>query len=146
MKRNITLTLAAFIFSCMLACESTENDVFESMITCQPPFAPSMKGYELYSWKTDGQWNYTLITGTNRNKVYDEIVSNDNIESVEWIKISVQNLASLKAVLLRVPANESVSWISSPTRVAGFSLPGTTTVMQIKRHCSARDVNLEIIK
>ena len=27
----------------------------------------SMKGYELYLWQDNGQWHFTLITGTNRN-------------------------------------------------------------------------------
>ena len=32
-----------------------------------------MKGYELYSWKVGTDWNYTLITGTNRPKTFEEV-------------------------------------------------------------------------
>jgi hypothetical protein len=38
----------------------------------------SMKGYELYSWSQDGEWHFTLITGTNRNKTLEEIISPSN--------------------------------------------------------------------
>ena len=38
----------------------------------------SMKGYELYSWQQDNQWNYTLITGTDRDKTTQEIITANN--------------------------------------------------------------------
>jgi hypothetical protein len=41
----------------------------------------SMKGYELYSWSEDSQWHFTLITGTNRNKTLEEIISNEDFIS-----------------------------------------------------------------
>jgi hypothetical protein len=34
-----------------------------------------MKGYELYSWQQDGQWVFSLLVGTNREKTLDEIQS-----------------------------------------------------------------------
>ena len=39
----------------------------------------SMKGYELYSWPEDSQWHFTLITGTNRDKTLEEVISNANM-------------------------------------------------------------------
>ena len=48
----------------------------------------SMKGYELYSWSEDGKWRFTLITGTNRNKTLEEIVSEqDFISENGWINV-----------------------------------------------------------
>ncbi len=35
-----------------------------------------MKGYEIYSWQEDEEWVFKLITGTNRQKTIDEIMSN----------------------------------------------------------------------
>ena len=53
----------------------------------------SIKGYELYSWEQDGRWRYTLITGTNRNKSTQEIISADDfISEIGWIKVSVDSL------------------------------------------------------
>jgi hypothetical protein len=31
----------------------------------------SFKGYELYSWEEEGQWHFTLITGTDRTKTIE---------------------------------------------------------------------------
>ena len=42
------------------------------------PLPHSFKGYELYSWQQDNQWNYTLITGTNRDKTVEEIITGNN--------------------------------------------------------------------
>lgn len=39
----------------------------------------SPKGYELYSWQAGDEWRFTLITGTNRLKRYEEIVSTENL-------------------------------------------------------------------
>jgi hypothetical protein len=140
MKHNLIFIL--FLVSLLVSCES--NVANEP--TIDHPFLPSsMKGYELYSWKADGKWNYTLITGTNRNKEYDEITVSDNLESEDWIKISVSSLTSLKQLLSRVPANESISWIGDPARVSGFSIPETLVVAQIENHCADLDLNLQII-
>ena len=32
-----------------------------------------MKGYELYSWQDGGQWKFSLLVGTNREKTLEEI-------------------------------------------------------------------------
>ena len=71
----------------------------------------SMKGYELYWWSEDGQWHFTLITGTNRNKSREEIVSNENIVSEDgWVHIHVVGIEAIETVLSRLPQNEYVSW------------------------------------
>jgi hypothetical protein len=44
-------------------------------ITSVEKLPRSFKGYELYSWEEEGQWHFTLITGTNRIKTIEEITS-----------------------------------------------------------------------
>ena len=81
-----------------------------------PPLATdklprSFKGYELYSWQEDGQWHYTLITGTNRTKTMEEITSGENlISDTGWVKIHVVGEEAIKAVLSRLYDSESVLW------------------------------------
>lgn len=73
----------------------------------------SMKGYELYSWSEDGQWDFTLITGTNRNKTLEEIISgNDYISEAGWVKVHVSGINAIEAVLSKLPRNESVIWLA----------------------------------
>ncbi|HEY79044.1 MAG TPA: hypothetical protein G4O09_08030 [Dehalococcoidia bacterium] len=50
-------------------------------ITAIDKLTHSMKGYELYSWEEDNQWHFTLITGTNRTKMMEEIISREDLIS-----------------------------------------------------------------
>jgi hypothetical protein len=75
----------------------------------------SAKGYELYYWAEDGQWHFTLITGTNRNKSLEEIVSNEYIVSEDgWVHIHVVGVEAIETVLSRLPQNEYVGWVPLP--------------------------------
>jgi hypothetical protein len=57
----------------------------------QVPIPHSMKGYDLYSWLSGGQWNYALITGTNRNKSPDEIMYGADILNDSWARSLSEN-------------------------------------------------------
>jgi len=71
----------------------------------------SFKGYELYSWEEEGQWHFTLITGTNRIKTIEEITSKgDFISETGWVKIQVVGADTIKYVLSRLLEGESVFW------------------------------------
>jgi len=71
----------------------------------------SFKGYELYSWEEEGQWHFTLITGTNRIKTIEEITSEgDFISETGWVKIQVVGADAIKDVLSRLSEGESVFW------------------------------------
>ena len=81
------------------------------------PLAPvdelphSMKGYELYSWSENGQWHFTLITGTDRIKTIEEITSKEDfISETGWVKIQGVGADTIKDVLSRLPEGESVFW------------------------------------
>lgn len=71
----------------------------------------SMKGYELYSWEEGDQWRFTLITGTNRIKTLEEIISvEDFISEIGWVNIHVVGVDAIKDVLIKLPQGESVFW------------------------------------
>jgi hypothetical protein len=71
-----------------------------------------MKGYELYSWQTDGDWHFTLMTGTNRVKTLEEITSGaDMVTADGWVRTSVQGVDVLKQLLGRLPPGETIVWI-----------------------------------
>lgn len=99
----------------------------------------SMKGYELYSWQVGDNWYFTLITGTNRIKTYEEITSDENIES-DWVKITVKGVNSIKEILSRLPKNEWVSWSNS--RLPQFTLPNEEMVEDIKNYCEKAGLKL----
>jgi hypothetical protein len=101
----------------------------------------SMKGYELYSWPEDSQWHFTLITGTNRNKTLEEIISNTNIITEDgWVHIHVVGVEAIKTVLSRVPQNEFILWLAgmrseqTPQGGVNITLPEGPTIGTIKEH------------
>jgi hypothetical protein len=111
-------------------------------------FPHSMKGYELYSWTEDGQWRFALITGTNRNKTAEEIISTINTISQDgWVHIRVESIDQIKQVLSRIPQNEYVSWLSGPPPPQGgitFSLPPAQIVDDIKQYPAQTGLNFNI--
>ncbi len=95
----------------MEALEQAGKLINEPSITAigEPPQSP--KGYELYSWEEEGQWHFTLITGTDRTKTIEEITSEgDFICEMGWVKIQVVGADAIKGVLSRLPEGESVFW------------------------------------
>jgi hypothetical protein len=104
----------------------------------------SAKGYELYSWSENGQWKFTLITGTNRNKNLAEILSKEDfISEAGWVKIQVTGIDELKTVLSKLPSAEYVSWSNSLPQdqplPAGLTagIPNATTVEAIKEYAKS---------
>jgi hypothetical protein len=74
-------------------------------------FPASMKGYELVSWQEDGVWWYTLLTGTNRQKSFKELVSPQSwVIPNEFIKLTTNSLADLESILERLPSGSEVIW------------------------------------
>ena|SRR5215813_693452 len=62
---------------------------------------PSIKGYELYSWKIKGHWYYSLLPGTNRTKTYEEITAPGVVK---------RDALGLKRELQKLPKGEEVFW------------------------------------
>ena len=101
----------------------------------------SMKGYELYSWLEDGQWHFTLTTGTNRKKSLQEVVSDDDIVSQDgWVRIHVVGADAITAVLSRLPRNEYVFWLATLRSEqasqggANIALPPRATVDAVREY------------
>jgi len=113
----------------------------------------SLKGYELYSWSEDNQWHFTLITGTNRNKTLEEIISKeDQIAESGLIKVHVMGVDAIKDVLSKIPQNEHVSWreeqfiiLPEPAEQTSINLqlPPGQIVDTVKEH--AGELGLDLI-
>jgi hypothetical protein len=135
------------LFAVLFSCDSnTPEEPATDVVDESTPLPDGFKGYELYSWEAGGQWKFTLITGTNRNKTYDEIVSKTNVVDGDWVKITVTGTESLKQLLQRLSAPEDISWVNTPIRVSGFSLPSTTVIAEIEDHCKRHDLALVVIR
>jgi hypothetical protein len=95
--------------------------------------AGSMKGYELYSWQDGGQWYFSVLIGTNRNKTLDEIRSPGS---------SFKSLDALEAALKTIPAGQWVTWLSGNT----LAFPPDEVVAQVQQVCKDRGLNLNVTK
>jgi len=116
----------------------------------EPPLPQSVKGYELYSWLQDDQWNYTLITGTNRDKTAQEIVTAGyTVNTDGWVNIHVIGLNALEQVIGLLPAAEFVTWLSGPRSndpqyAVNFALPHADDVAAIKAYADQNGLNLTV--
>ncbi len=111
----------------------------------------SMKGYELYSWQEDNQWHFTLITGTNRNKTIEEIISAENmISEAGWVKVQVTGEEDLKTVLSKLPSGEEIFWLANPraeptsTNRVNYSLPPKTVIDNIQTSAEQNGLHLNV--
>jgi|GEM_PF-1292404 len=121
------------------------------------PLAHSEKGYELYSWQEpeDALWHYTLVTGTNRQKTAEELLTEENALSNEnaltedgWVKLTVTGTEALLELLARLPRGEQIFWHGAVAAPAGadsgqFRLPEEAVVDTTDARC--RELSLELI-
>ncbi len=120
----------------MEALEESGKLINKLAITDIDKLPRSVKGYELYSWSAENQWHFTLITGTNRNKTPEEIVSEDDfISETGWVKIHVVGVDAIKTVLNKIHQGEFVFWcdglrLTEPD--ASIQLPPEEIVENIK--------------
>jgi hypothetical protein len=117
------------------------------------PLPRGSKGYELYSWRATGarQWTYVLVTGTNRLKTFEEVTSLEDVTTeTGWVRISVQGLDELKALLRRLPQGEHVIWIDAADMTQDISgaqqlgLPDSEVIQEIQDFCRRFGVELTV--
>ena len=116
------------------------------------PLPSSFKGYELYSWPVGDDWNFTLITGTNRTKTLVEITSQEIIfEQDGWVKITVLGIHELLLVLDRLPSSEQIFWLDG-TRLeisqesSTITFPPEDVVEQVRQFSHQKGLDLQIVK
>jgi hypothetical protein len=93
----------------------------------------SMKGYELYSWQVNGEWRYSLVTGTNRLKTYDEIVAPST---------AFKSVAELQSQLARLAKGEEIVWGTWVD--ARLTLPPQPVIDEIQKVCQELGLQLVI--
>lgn len=95
------------------------------------PFPESMKGYELYSWQDAGQWKFSILVGTNREKTLDEIKSAD---------VVLSGVDALIFTLEKIPAGQYITWSSRES----LSVPPDDILSQVKQVCQDKGLILNI--
>lgn len=113
----------------------------------------SMKGYDLYSWQTGEVWNFTLITGTNRSKAFDEIITPGNSISADgFVKLSVSGVEDLKRLLKRLLSGESILWGGMdlggqvPEGTVYLTFPPQEMLDELTAYCKTLGLTLTTLK
>lgn len=113
-------------------------------------FPASPKGYELYSWSDADLWHFTLITGTNRLKSSEEIISGGNVLDEEgWVKITTGDVQALIMVLEGLQGGEEIFWldgklVQSSAETIPFSFPPEDIIRQVRQHSDQLGLKLHI--
>jgi hypothetical protein len=123
--------------------------ITRQLITEVDSLPHAMKGYELYSWLDGGQWHFTLITGTNRNKTLEEIISKEDfISESGWVRIHVTGVDALKTVLSKLHQGEEIIWLAKPRLEKmqqgdiNFMPPPAIIIDSIKEYAGQSSLNL----
>ena len=107
------------------------------------------KGYELVSWQKDGEWVYTLLAGTNRQKSFDEILAEENTFNATAIfKITVVGEEAFKEVIDRLSKGEWIIWGGMdlagevPAGTLYFSYPDQAIMDDLIKYCKGKGITL----
>lgn len=98
------------------------------------PEKPTFKGMELYSWQNEyGDWMFSILYGTNRNK------------GVEEIKSFAMDIAKVKECFCNMPDDEEVFWmVLSPDKNQSPQLPDSI-IDEVKNQAILCNVNLRAV-
>jgi hypothetical protein len=121
---------------------ATGNSQTQSTFPAEGSALPrSMKGYELYSWLSQGRWNFTLITGTNAFKTVDQITTGPDWIQDGFVKLTVQGVDALKAQLRHLPQDAEITW---ETDRVPFKLPPQKIVNSVVTCCKKLGLDLRV--
>lgn len=113
----------------------------------------SMKGYELVSWQVGSDWNFTFVTGTNRVKTFDELLSPESLVTYDgFVKITVTGLDELKQALSHLPQGEQIFWSGMdltgqvPGGTVYFGFPPQAMIDDLTEYCNSLNLTLLSLK
>jgi len=100
--------------------------------------ATAFKGMEMYSWQIGaGEWQYAILTGTNRNKTLDEV------------QAAPLDLQSVKDAIREMAVGESLFWVHNvlDTRsgqMVALPFPSETVMHELQEIAREKQVDLYI--
>lgn len=125
------IMLAVFVSGCQDATPKPTEQVVNPLRPV--PGAKTMKGYELYSWQEDGQWYFSVLIGTNREKTLEEIQAPD---------AKLKGIEELQPFLESIPIGEYITWWSREP----LALPPEGILKQVQEICKRQGLELSIVK
>lgn len=131
------LLTALGLVACQLASlDSTASPASTATTTFERAEQLEFKGIELYSWQAEtGQWVYSILPGTNRNKTIAEV------------KAYPLSLDEVKAAISKLAIGESIFWFNRTTEGSsdpGFDLayPPHAVIAELEQYALQNQVTL----
>jgi hypothetical protein len=130
----ITFRPVLYTFILMIivsSCQRIEPQPTDQAVT---PYLPSlgsesMKGFELYSWQINGQWYFSILIGTNREKTMEEIQASAS---------RLRGIEGLQPVLESNPPDQFITWVSRKA----LPLPPQEILKHVQAICEKQGLNL----
>ncbi len=133
MKRFSTVIVIALLLTSFASCRFNSNASAPPRPTSESALPRSMKGYELYSWEVEGRWYFSLVAGTNRQKSYEEVTSDE---------VAVEGVEAIKQKLARLPKGEQVIWSARDN--PNVTLPPQPLIDELQAFCNNLDISLVV--
>lgn len=143
---RLVYTLGISTILLLLSCSKEPVlDIREGMIFNPDSiqFESNEKGWELYSWKSNDIWRYSLLPGTNRVKSTDEILSNP---------YTVNGREQLKLIIRQIPSGETITWFGTDwvtAHVEGvnkiFKMPPLLTQYDVFHFADMNSIELTVV-
>jgi len=126
MKTLLVAACALLYGLTTVGCQRADATVAESS-------GGSMKGYELYSWQAEGEWRFSLLIGTNREKTLDEI---------QDPAITRGGVDGLCTGLAALPTGQAVTWRAGER----LEFPPDEIIRQVEQICAEAGLELQIVR
>lgn len=104
-----------------------------------------MKGYQLFTWKRNGQWHYSLSRATNREPTYGDITA---------AKAVVVGTTEFESQLKRLPKGSEVFWHSdappgikrsASQEIISFKQPSRKRIERVKSLCEKLGIKVTLM-
>ena len=99
--KKLFVTFLSFCFLFWFRCSKDNSEIIPTENTTNK-IEHSTSGWELYSWKIENHWKYSILIGTSRTKTYEEVTTS---------KLMVKSEVKLKEILRLFPEDEQITWI-----------------------------------
>lgn len=99
----------------------------------------SFKGWELYSWKAEHNWKYSLLMGTNRLKSCNEIKAKEETLTYEQMLKKLESVAE----------DDWVTWCSDKANGStpcGLRMAPANVRQSVERLCEKRRIHLQVME
>ena len=131
--KNFFVIFLSFCFLLLVRCSKDNSEITPTQNTTNK-IEHSVSGWELYSWKIEDQWRYSILIGTNRLKTYEEVTTS---------KIVVTGEEELKEILRIFPEGENITWVGQgwlercwQSNYKNLELPPEIIIEDIRQYCN----------